>query len=432
MNLTRLSYLIVILITSLGIIGEWAPNPLSDAWRLLAAIWVALLLLEWRMVRRLRFEISRTITPTIHLGRPSDLHYRIQNQSAHRLTLRSMDRYPDMISENPPVLDWSVSESADENHLVRITPTHLGSMEWERIQLRVLGFFGLGWWSHQRRIHSHTEVIPDRLYGYEQIKSATAHQGDISRRVHGVGHELIGLRVYQPGDPLHYIDWKATARSGKTMVRLFSDEQHLELMIVIDAGRTSNMQAGDLTRLGHYINVAARLAQKALLDGDQIGIVVFADTVLASMHRLKGHHGLQRLRIILSQISSVARESNPLPAIMRVRQLATLRSLVVMLTDLDDGDAATQLIRAMGILQPKHQPLLAAISDSDVRELSESDARSWIDPYHALAASEMMQNWRHTRVRLERMGIPVILSDVRHLDQRVLDNYDRLKQQRRI
>jgi len=427
MNLTRLSYLIVILITVLGITGEWVPNALSSGWRLLAAIWIALLLLEWRMAKHTRFDLSREIKPSIHLGRHSELHYTIHNASPRRLGIRSMDQYPNEVSEFPPILDWTIPESATVSRAVRITPTQLGPLAWDTLQLRVLGFFGLAWWSRQQRITTHTEVIPDRLYGHEQIKSATAHQGDISRRVHGIGNELIGLREYQPGDPLHFIDWKASARSRKTMVRLFSDEQHLELMIVIDAGRTSNMQAGELTRLGQYINVAARLAQKALLNGDQIGIVVFADTVLASMHRLKGHHGLQRLRTILGQIHSVARESNPLPAILRVRQLASLRSLVVMLTDLDDGDAATQLIRAMGILQPKHQPLLAAISDSDVRELSEASANTWIDPYHALAA-----NWRHTRVRLERMGIPVVLSDIRYLDKQVLDNYDRLKQQKRV
>ncbi len=432
MNLTRLSYLIVVLITALGVIGEWVPNVLSSSWRLLAAIWIALLLLEWRMAKRWGFQLAREIKPSIHLGRQSELHYTIQNTSPRRLVIRSMDQYPYEVNESPPILNWSIPESATESKAVKITPTQLGPLTWETLQLRILGFFGLAWWSRQQRIHSSTDVIPDRLYGHEQIKSATAHQGDISRRVHGIGNELIGLREYQPGDPLHFIDWKASARSRKTMVRLFSDEQHLELMIVIDAGRTSNMQAGDLTRLGHYINVAARLAQKALLNGDQIGIVVFADTVLASMHRLKGHHGLQRLRTILGQIHSVARESNPLPAILRVRQLASLRSLVVMLTDLDDGDAAAQLIRAMGILQPKHQPLLAAISDSDVRELSEASASTWIDPYHALAANEMLQNWRHTRVRLERMGIPVVLSDIRYLDKQVMENYDRLKQQNRI
>ena len=432
MTLTRRSYFIVILIIALGIIGEWSPNTLSSGWRLFAAIWIALLLFEWRLVRRCRFSLAREVKPSIHLGRQSELQYSIHNLSPRSLSLRSMDQYPVTISEFPPILEWSIPESDTQSRQAKITPTQLGPLSWTSLQLRVLGFFGLAWWSRQQHLATSTEVIPDRLYGHEQMKSVTAHQGDLSSRVHGIGNELIGLREYLPGDPLHFIDWKASARSRKTMVRLFSDEQHLELMIVIDAGRTSAMQAGKLTRLGHYINVAARLAQKALLNGDQIGIVVFADSVLASMHRLKGHHGLQRLRKILSQISSVARESNPLPAILRVRQLASLRSLVVMLTDLDDGDAAAQLIRAMGILQPKHQPLLAAISDSDVRQLSEASATNWIDPYHALAANEMLQNWRHTRIRLERMGIPVVLSDIRYLDKQVLDNYDRLKQQKRV
>jgi uncharacterized protein (DUF58 family) len=432
MNLTRLSYIIVIVITALGIIGEWAPNALSSSWRLLAATWLVLLLLEWRLARRCRFDMARVIKPSIHLGRSSELSYTISNQSKRLLTLRSMDRYPQSIAEAPPILEWSIPADESQHKHTKITATSLGKLEWHKLQLRVLGLFGLAWWSRQRAITTTTEVIPDRLYGHEQMKSATAHQGDIARRVHGIGNELIGLREYQPGDPLHFIDWKASARSRRTMVRLFSDEQHLELMIVIDAGRTSNMQAGNLTRLGHYINVASRLAQKALLNGDQIGIVVFADSVLASMHRLKGHHGLQRLRSILGQIKSVARESNPLPAILRVRQLASLRSLVVMLTDLDDGDAAAQLVRAMAILQPKHQPLLAAISDSDVRQLSEASATSWLDPYQALAANEILQNWRHTRVRLERMGIPVVLSDIRYLDKQVLENYDRLKEQKRI
>jgi uncharacterized protein (DUF58 family) len=432
MNLTRLSYIVVIVITALGIIGEWAPNAVSSGWRLFAATWLVLLLVEWRMARRYRFELARAIKPAIHLGRVSELHYTITNLSNRPLTLRSMDLYPDVIAEAPPIIDWFIPVGESRVQQAKFIAIQLGKLEWHQLQLRVLGLFGLAWWSRKQALVTTTEVIPDRLYSHEQMKSATAHQGDISRRVHGIGTELIGLREYLPGDPLHFIDWKASARSRKTMVRLFSDEQHLELMIVIDAGRTSSMQAGNLTRLGHYINVASRLAQKALLNGDQIGIVVFADSVLASMHRLKGHHGLQRLRSILSQIRSVARESNPLPAILRVRQLASLRSLVVMLTDLDDGDAAAQLVRAMGILQPKHQPLLAAISDSDVRQLSEASANSWLDPYHALAANEILQNWRHTRVRLERMGIPVVLSDIRYLDQQVLENYDRLKEQKRI
>lgn len=432
MNLTPLSYLIAILITALGIVNQWSPADIFSLWRLLAAIWIAMLLLEWRVSRRTELSITRNIAPLVHLGRSDELHYRVDNPTSTPLHLQTMDEYPNTIIESAPIMTWAIAAHAGEERQVDITATQLGRQEWEQLQLRIRGVFGLAWWSRRYRVHTETEVLPDRLYSTEQASSATSHQGDITRRVHGTGSELIGLRDYMPGDPLRYIDWKASARSQKTMVRLFSEEQHLELMLIIDAGRTSNMQAGHLNRLGHYINVASRLAQKAMLNGDQVGIVVFADTVLASLHRLKGHQGLQRLRSILAQIKPVSRESNPLPAIMRVRQLAAMRSLVVMLTDLDDGDAAAQLVKAMGILQPKHQPMLVAIRDHDVRALSHHDAHNWLDPYHSLAASEMLQNWRHTRIRLERMGIPVVFSDVHHLDQQVLANYDYLKQRNRV
>ena len=432
MNLTGVSYLLAILIAALGITGQWLPNPVADGWRLLAAVWVVLLLIEWQSARRSRIAATRILPTTIHLGRATDLTYEISNPAKQTIVLRSMDVYPAQIDEDATIIDWTIPPGQTRVKHARITATRLGDMQWSRMQLRMRGMFALAWWSRQLEVPTHATVIPDRLYSHELYKSATAHQGDLARKVLGMGTELIGMREYQPGDPLHYIDWKATARSNKTMVRLFSDDQHLELIIAIDAGRTSTMQAGELTRLGHYINVASRLAQKALFNGDQIGLVVFADSVLASMHRLKGHHGLQRLRTILGQIESVSRESNPLPAIMRIKQLAGMRSLVVMLTDLDDGDAAAQLVKAMALLQPKHQPMLAAISDSEVRSLSERPAHNWLDPYHSLAAGEMLQNWKRTRLRLERMGIPVVLSDIRFLDRQVLDNYDRLKEQKRI
>ncbi len=432
MNLTGLSYAIAILIATIGIFGIWHPNEISSWWRILAACWILLLLFEWRISRRIKFICTRTIKPTIHLGRHSELAYRIHNKQPYILQLRTLDNYPANVAEAAEIAEWKLAKNASDEKIVSITPTKLGELGWQNIQSRIRGHFGLAWWSRSVTVDTTTTVIPDRLYNHEVQKTATAHQGDIARRIMGIGSELIGLREYIPGDPLHYIDWKASARGNKTMVRLFSDEQHLELMIVIDAGRTSSMQAGVLTRLDHYINIASRLAQKAMLNGDQVGIIVFADSVLASMHRLKGHHGLQRLRKILGQIKAVPRESNPLPAIMRVKQLASLRSLVVMLTDLDDGDAAAQLVKALNLLQPKHQPMLAAISDEDIQKLSQQNAINWIDPYNGLAAYEMIQNWRHTRVRLERMGVPVVLSGIKHLDKQVLENYDMLKEHRRI
>ena len=49
-----------------------------------------------------------------------------------------------------------------------------------------------------------------------------------------------------------------TARRGSLVAREYSEAQHLEILMVIDAGRASRVRAGELDRLGLYATVAAR------------------------------------------------------------------------------------------------------------------------------------------------------------------------------
>jgi len=69
------------------------------------------------------------------------------------------------------------------------------------------------------------------------------------------------LRAYVRGDPLARIDWKATARTRRLITREFSEDQHLDVLVAIDAGRLSRVRAGRLDRFGLYANVAARMAE---------------------------------------------------------------------------------------------------------------------------------------------------------------------------
>ena len=101
--------------------------------------------------------------------------------------------------------------------------------------------------------------------------------GETPRRLPGVGVELLQLRDYVSGDALSRIDWKATARRGSLVSREYSEAQHLEILLVIDAGRGSRVRAGALDRLGLYANVAARLAEHAVSIEDRVGLLVYAD-----------------------------------------------------------------------------------------------------------------------------------------------------------
>ncbi len=60
-------------------------------------------------------------------------------------------------------------------------------------------------------------------------------QGGVTLAVSvGDSTEFVGLREYRPGDPLHRVDWKSTARSGAPVVREYQDEFFERHALILD------------------------------------------------------------------------------------------------------------------------------------------------------------------------------------------------------
>ncbi len=81
--------------------------------------------------------------------------------------------------------------------------------------------------------------------------------------------EFGGLREYSQGDPMKYINWKATARAGKLLINLHESTLSQQVTLLID------MEAGGLS--GDYLNeagirVACSLAERLLTDGVELGL----------------------------------------------------------------------------------------------------------------------------------------------------------------
>lgn len=93
----------------------------------------------------------------------------------------------------------------------------------------------------------------------------------------------LGLRDYQYGDSQRSVDWKASARRQKPMVRVFSQEQRLEISILVDCGRGSFIQCGLMDRLHHYINITSQLADFAIQHDDYIACMAYAEQVIGSV-----------------------------------------------------------------------------------------------------------------------------------------------------
>jgi len=311
-----------------------------------------------------------------------------------------------------------------------VLPVQLGPHHWPPLPARLRGPLALAWWDICLAPQADCIVAPDTLRGSARVTGFAA--GTRARRVAGAGQELYQLRSYAAGDPLTRIDWKATARTGELVSRDYSEDQHLDVLIAIDAGRLSRVRAGTLDRLGLYSNAAARLAEIVTHNDDRVGLMVYAGRVIATSPPARGLAAVMRVRRALTQVPDRGAESDPMAAAIGMRKLLRQRALIILLTDLDDANIAAALARAVRLLAPPHLVLVAGVHSGEIEALARGPAQRWEDPWIALAAAEHEARAARQRLLLQRLGAPVASAAAERLEATLLERYEALRRSRRI
>ena len=176
-------------------------------------------------------------------------------------------------------------------------------------------------------------VLP-KLYAVPQLffeGSRRYHQGGISAaRDRGDSNEFMSLREYVHGDPVKHIDWKSTARSGRTMVKQYRDEYFSRYGLVLDSFTSRKY----CIRFEEAVSVAASV----LMAQDNINTVldllfVGEECVTCSVGRgLAGH---QRMLEILASVETCGDKTfAELAALVRSHS-SLLSGIVVILIDID-------------------------------------------------------------------------------------------------
>lgn len=454
MNLTPFGILALVAAALLGVVGTW-----SDAlgafpwWRLAVTCLVVGLAFEFVAVRGRRVSARWRSAARLFLGRAETLELELAGEPRRSLMLRTLPVLPDGIEPADPFLpdasagagrgdvmgernaleaiELFVSPDGAAGARIGVRPLRLGAHAWPALPVRVRGPLGLAWWSRKIDPRTTSIVVPDTL-GRRAVAAGSAEAGVAMRSKPGRGRELHQLREYRPGDPRNAIDWKATARSSKLMTRVYSEAQHLEIMILLDAGRTSRTVIDGMSQLGHYANLAARFAEYCSSGDDRVGLVVFADRPLRVLPPGGGLPGVVRIRRALAELEPRAVESDPIEAALSMWRVVRHRCLAVVLSDLYEPGSTQGLAAAAALLAQKHLPMIVGLVGSEVAALAAADARHWLDPYRALAASGVKRQVSANVARLTEQGALALAARPAELDGKVLEHYRRLRARHRI
>jgi uncharacterized protein (DUF58 family) len=429
-NLSSLSIAILALIGVAGIAQQWTEPDTLPWWRYLSAMLVAGLVYEWFSTRATGLQVSAAQDYSLRLGRSEQVNFSIGNEGVRA---RSVEFTPALPVE---------LEGAEETHRLDIAPlaqhaidlrlrgSEIGRFQWSRLPARVKGPLGLGWWPIRLTMDCEFAVVPDLLSARHRAEGDVI-LGERPARP-GAGLELDRLRDYERGDPLRSIDWKATARGQKLITRVFRDEQHLEILLVIDAGRTSRTRVDGMSQLGHYINLAAQFAQFAMANGDEVGLVAVADKPLLAIPAGRGSRGMTTINRALRTLQSKPAETDMLGAALQVQQLARGRCLVIVVTDLYGQSLEGNFGRSLRLWKSRHLPFVASMIGSDVSALAAEKSEAPIDPFTSLATAEYRDTVLANAEAARRLGARAIVTRPSELQTRVISEYRLLKRQRRV
>jgi uncharacterized protein (DUF58 family) len=284
----------------------------------------------------------------------------------------------------------------------------------------------LGLWSLRRADEAQSEirVYPDllgerkKLTGLFQNRGIGVH----ARRQVGKGREFEQLREYLPGDSYEDIHWKASAKRGQPITKVYQIERTQEIYIIIDASRMSARSCGTggnrfsipgETQLREYTTIVERFTAAALVmglaaerQGDVFGLMAFDDRVRKFVRAKNGkaHYDACREALYTLQACSVTPDFAELFTFIATK--IRCRALLLLLTNLDDPALAERFAGNIGLISRRHLVIVNTLKPAGADPLfANPDVNSLDDIYRRLGGHLVWRHLRETERQLHRRGV---------------------------
>ncbi len=190
----------------------------------------------------------------------------------------------------------------------------------------------------------------------------------------GRGMEFDETRPYQIGDDPRAIDWRVTARTGKTYTKLYREERERPVIIGLDLTPSMHFATTGRFKAVRAAEAAALVAWSAIASGDRLGGLVFGGSSHVELRpRLGRRAALHLLQTVTREEfwpgsgETPSRSGGLADALTRMRRVAKPGSLLVIISDF--RQPASETDTTLGTLARRNEVLLYAVHDPIEAEL---------------------------------------------------------------
>lgn len=397
-----------------------------------AWLWLALLTAAAIMDLRLSRDtagvtLRRSVPARSRLLEPCAFGYSVRNPCQRALDYDVLDELPAALGGDARLPTLQVAAGETQTLEQTLVPRRRGSHPLGPCYLYVRSLLGLFVRRCAFEDGQSFHVYPaDSWPERSNLSSRTLRHelGLRPRRPRGAGGEFESLREYGRGDEPRRIDWRASARARKLIVRNFHVERNHTVLIAVDCGRLMGAHVDQESKLDHALSATVSLVRACAQSGDRIGFMAFDDELRAFVAPQRSSAALAPILEATLALESRPREPSYRALAEALQQKQKKRALIVILSDFVEGASGPALESYLGSLARRHCVLLVGVRDRLLQELdTPCPDVSGLQLYRRLLLQDLAVARGTAIARISRLGVQTLDLDPAEITVPLLDRY---------
>jgi uncharacterized protein (DUF58 family) len=409
-----------------------APAPAGLTLLIVEVVLAVLALADWAVgTRPAVIVVERQLPAVLPLDGDGEVVWRVRNPGERRVVVWLADELAPSLRATIRRARLVVPGGARVSARAELHPHRRGRFTPTELVLRVEGPLGLVSRQARRQVPAVLRVYPpfrSRQEAELRIDRARILEvGLRSARGQGGGTEFDALREYGVDDESRRIDWAATARTTKAIVRTYRAERNQTVLLLLDTGRLMAGQVEAVPRLDHAMDAVMMLTALATRLGDRAGLVAFDQEMRALVGPGHARGQLGRVTEAMYALEPRLVESDYRGAFAQTLARFRRRALLVLLTELAAEPVAESLLPALPLVARDHLVVVAAVQDPEVGGWARSVPENAGDAYRKASALAALEERHRTVARLRGLGATVVDAPPGRLAPELADAYLHVK-----
>lgn len=380
---------------------------------------------KWDVVR-----VVRHTDPVLSVRVRNTVALEIENELNYAISVQFRDEVPENCLARGNEFKLRLGAKKKVTQTYTLLPKSRGEWDFRGLFVRYPALLGLAVIQKQILPAKPVRIYPNvkAVQEFELLKQ-TGHlslMGLRQSRVKGLGTEFESLREYNEDD-YRKIDWKASARKGKLVVKNFEQETNQGVMVCVDIGRHMLGEVNGVRKLDHCLDAALLFMHAAQRAGDQVGLLMFNDIVHKYIQPRRGPTQVARILEALYDVQAEPVQPDYAGAFGFLASRWKKRSLVVVFTDAENADQADELSIALSQIRRRHLVYVVRVSDPKLREFLSPSMPDEQALFDQAAALWYLSDRKKAEIALKNMGIHSLEAEPDRLATELVSAYLKVK-----